>query len=75
MDDEDQRSAAIEAGRLLASLRRTITVTCGECGAVFEATTAGRYKRQFCSAKCRMRNWRRRKQQEAAGGEEVSHDH
>ena len=73
MGDEDQRSAAIEAGRLLASLRRKITVTCGECGSVFEATTAGRYKRQFCSSKCRMRNWRRRKQQEAAGHEEVSH--
>ena len=73
MGDEDQRSAAIEAGRLLASLRRKVTVTCGECEVVYEATTAGRYKRQFCSSKCSMRNWRKRKQQEAAGQEEVSH--
>ena len=66
----DDREAASEAGRLLAALRRRITVTCAECATVFEATTAGRRKRQFCSANCQMRNWRRRKRQEAAHGKE-----
>jgi hypothetical protein len=46
-----------EIGRLLASLRAKVQVTCAYCGAVVTGTK----KRQYCSDRCRMAACRQRK--------------
>jgi hypothetical protein len=48
-----------EIGRLLASLRAKVQVTCAYCGAVVKGTK----KRQYCSDRCRMAACRQRKAQ------------
>jgi hypothetical protein len=49
-----------EAARLLAAQRRVVGERqCAGCGATFVATTAGRYKRQYCSPQCRARAYYR----------------
>jgi endogenous inhibitor of DNA gyrase (YacG/DUF329 family) len=60
MSDDPERQALSDAGRAMAAARRVVgDRTCPECGKVFVATTAGRYKRQFCTPKCRLRAYRR----------------
>jgi hypothetical protein len=60
MADESTRKALSEAGRAMAAARRVVGErTCEECGQTFTATTAGRYKRQFCSPRCRVRAYYR----------------
>jgi hypothetical protein len=60
MLDERERQALSEAARAMAAARRVVGErTCPECGRVFVATTAGRYKRQFCTPACRLRAYRR----------------
>jgi ssDNA-binding Zn-finger/Zn-ribbon topoisomerase 1 len=60
MSDDPERQALSDAARAMAAARRVVGERkCPECGTAFVATTAGRYKRQFCSPKCRLRAYRR----------------
>jgi hypothetical protein len=60
MSDDPERQALSDAARAMAAARRVVGErTCPECGTAFVATTAGRYKRQFCSPRCRLRAYRR----------------
>jgi hypothetical protein len=60
MSDDPERQRLSEAARAMAAARRVVGErTCPECGRVFVATTAGRYKRQFCTPTCRLRAYRR----------------
>jgi endogenous inhibitor of DNA gyrase (YacG/DUF329 family) len=43
-----------EAARAMAAARRVVgPIQCAECGREVIATTAGRYKRRYCSATCK----------------------
>ena len=53
-----------EIGRRMAALRKKVKVTCAVCGTVFTATR----RRMYCSAKCNMTAYRRRKREVRAGG-------
>ncbi len=45
-----------EAARAMAAARRVVgPIQCAECGREVIATTAGRYKRRYCSATCKSR--------------------
>jgi hypothetical protein len=60
MPDEREGGDLSEAARAMAAARRVVGErTCPECGRVFVATTAGRYKRQYCTPTCRLRAYRR----------------
>jgi Zn-finger nucleic acid-binding protein len=49
-------STPSEAARLLAAQRRVVGQRqCPECGATFTATTAGRFKKTYCSMRCAQR--------------------
>ena len=53
-------STPSEAARLLAARRKVVGERqCPVCGTVFVATTAGRFKRQYCSRRCQRRAWYR----------------
>ncbi|HLH25977.1 MAG TPA: hypothetical protein VK066_25960 [Chloroflexota bacterium] len=54
------RSPLSDAARAMAAARRVVgPVRCEECGAEVMATTAGRYKRRYCSPRCRARAYYR----------------
>ncbi len=53
-----------EAARLLASRRPVGTVTCEECGLVFQGTS----RRRYCSNTCNVRAWRRRRMETGDAG-------
>jgi hypothetical protein len=54
MVSKDERS---RIGRELAALRKKVKVTCAVCGTVITATR----RRLYCSAKCCVAAYRRRK--------------
>ena len=60
MSDPDRAQLLSEAARAMAAARRVVgSIRCEECGTEIVATTAGRYKRRYCSARCNLRAYRR----------------
>jgi hypothetical protein len=60
-----KRPALSEAGRVLAAARSVVgPIHCEVCGKEVIATTAGRYKRQYCSRACQARAYRQAHQDE-----------
>jgi len=58
--NDAERAALSAAGRAMAAARRVVgPIICPECGRAVIATTAGRYKRQYCSPACSQRAYRR----------------
>jgi hypothetical protein len=54
------RARLSEIGRALAAARKVVgPIQCAECGREVVATTAGRYKRRYCSSACQQRAYRR----------------
>jgi hypothetical protein len=59
-DTSTDRPSLSEAGRMMAAARRVVgPIQCAECGREVVATTAGRYKRRYCSSACKVRAHRR----------------
>ncbi|HEY7063612.1 MAG TPA: hypothetical protein VII06_19185 [Chloroflexota bacterium] len=59
-DAAADRARLSELGRGLAAARRVVgPIQCAECGREVVATTAGRYKRRYCSSACQQRAYRR----------------
>jgi hypothetical protein len=53
------RARLSEIGRALAAARKVVgPIQCAECGREVVATTAGRYKRRYCSSVCQQRAYR-----------------
>jgi endogenous inhibitor of DNA gyrase (YacG/DUF329 family) len=49
-----------ELGRALAAARKVVgPIQCAECAREVIATTAGRFKRRYCSSVCQQRAYRR----------------
>jgi MYND finger len=60
-----RRHALSEAGRALAAARSVVgPIQCEVCGKEVIATTAGRYKRRYCSRACQARAYRQAHQEE-----------
>jgi len=53
--------------RALAARRRVVgPIRCPECGREVVATTAGRWKKTYCSQACQLRSYRRRNPERVA---------
>ena len=58
MASEQERTTLSEAGRFYATQRRVITGHCASCGVEIQ----GIQQRRYCSATCRVRAYRQRKE-------------
>jgi hypothetical protein len=61
---DDQRRLLSEAARAMAAARKVVgQIRCAMCGKAVVATTAGRFKKRYCSPACTQRAyWHRNRE-------------